>query len=533
MERLALTLVCLLATASLVLRLTLALGPLENIDGVTLPDDAYLFLDIARSIGQGEGPLYGREFTNGFQPLFAFVLAPLFWIWEGGDAPVHASLVLGALFDTAALGVLALLARSLAGGSWWPAVVIAAGWVTNHNSLRNCLNGMETSLALLCLSVALLAHRRVLSPPPDGSPVPLTPARAAALGATVGLAMLARVDSVLFAAVLGAWIGWLVMRGRLRFDGPALPRIAAWCGGAAAVFSLWLLYSWAYTGDLYPVSGRAVRFQADAHYEILNATDESTWIHIRRAAGEIYRGNLVFLLAAFAVLTAAVCVARGRTVAAVRAALGTRALVLVPLAVWVAVLFAAYAGYIHGTWFFHRYLFPVVLPVSLGLAAAFTVASHEWGAARRAGAAAVLGLALLIGGVVQPDFGWITTQGRDGNFGYRAIGQWTADRFAAGTVLGAKQSGAIGYYAHDCDVLNLDGVVSKNAFAAILADRVTDYCAEQGITHFVLWQYGADFLARYSRAAETPRVFERIETVPDVHSWGDAGTNEFAVYQLR
>jgi len=55
---------CLLA------RLWMASRPIEQIDGLTIPDDTYLSLTVARNLAAGKGPLYGEGFTNGFQPLW-------------------------------------------------------------------------------------------------------------------------------------------------------------------------------------------------------------------------------------------------------------------------------------------------------------------------------------------------------------------------------------------------------------------------------------------------------------------------------
>ena len=57
-----------LLALNLLLRCSVALRPLEYIDGLTIPDDAYLSLTIAKNIAAGLGPLYGLEHTNGFQP---------------------------------------------------------------------------------------------------------------------------------------------------------------------------------------------------------------------------------------------------------------------------------------------------------------------------------------------------------------------------------------------------------------------------------------------------------------------------------
>src|SRR4030095_357231 len=49
-----------------------------------LLDDGYYVLAIARRIGLGQGVTYdGTTLTNGFQPLWVFLCAPLFWLSDG------------------------------------------------------------------------------------------------------------------------------------------------------------------------------------------------------------------------------------------------------------------------------------------------------------------------------------------------------------------------------------------------------------------------------------------------------------------
>src|SRR5262249_47846545 len=80
------------------LRVAVAARPLERIDGLTVPDDAYLSLSLARAIGRGEGPRYGLGYTNGFQPLYVFLMAPVYALLpREPERPVHVALGLLAL----------------------------------------------------------------------------------------------------------------------------------------------------------------------------------------------------------------------------------------------------------------------------------------------------------------------------------------------------------------------------------------------------------------------------------------------------
>ncbi len=151
-------LVLLLAT-NFVLRALVAVRPLETIDRLTIPDDAYLALHLARSIAHGIGPFYGTALTNGFQPLFVFLCVPAFWLFPGDLAmPVHFALLLLSIFDTAALY---FLFRIINQEGSHPVSPFIAGvlWLLSPYVLKTSSNGLETMMAS-CLMLALFCYYR-------------------------------------------------------------------------------------------------------------------------------------------------------------------------------------------------------------------------------------------------------------------------------------------------------------------------------------------------------------------------------------
>ena len=74
----------ILLCANFLSRLVILIRPLEYIDGLLIPDDAYLAMTIAKNIALGLGPLYGFDYTNGFQPMYVFLIVPAFWIFKSG-----------------------------------------------------------------------------------------------------------------------------------------------------------------------------------------------------------------------------------------------------------------------------------------------------------------------------------------------------------------------------------------------------------------------------------------------------------------
>src|SRR5262249_25690620 len=132
-------------------------------------------------------------------------------------------------------------------------------WVFSPYALQTSLNAMETTLACFGVVLTLLALDRLR----DASGMPWV-RRAALAGACAGLATFARIDSAFLVPVgLGAIFAWSRNRdGRSR---PAVAGAIAYAVGAAAMYAPWLAYQVRWTGELLPVSGRALHALAMAN----------------------------------------------------------------------------------------------------------------------------------------------------------------------------------------------------------------------------------------------------------------------------
>ena len=247
-----------IAVAAAAVRGWLLARPLAALDGRSLPDDAYIALEIARRIGLGDGPRFGDYATNGFQPLFVWLAAIPFAAADPAalsevaalDHHVKLALGIGCAFDLAALLLLGSIVRR-GTGSEAAGLLAAAIWCVQPAVLRSAVNGLETSAAVcLLLAVWKLSLRWPVASAP--------PSRLFAVGLCVGVAGMARVD-LLF---LGVCLATASLRAASR-TAPTLAwlrRNAALALGAALGYAPWLLYSWHHTKALLPASGRAVRF---------------------------------------------------------------------------------------------------------------------------------------------------------------------------------------------------------------------------------------------------------------------------------
>lgn len=501
-----------------VVRLGLAARSLATLDRLFVPDDTYYTLSVARNLAAGLGPTVdGVHPTNGFQPLLAFLLVPFARLLPGPDGLLRATLVLGALADTVVVGLLArLLSRSRGGRT--AALAGALAWAVSPVAVGNALGGLETALALACTLafVELWCEARARG----------TSRGFVLAGALAGASLLARVDTIFVVALVG---GVELLRGHRR---GALVAAAA----ALVVVAPWWGYELARFHTIIPESGTAVREQAAVHQALyLTLNRQLAW-----AFGTLV-GPPFFDLPALRAGTASVpfvgaagfvAVASGLAYGGVRAFAERETLPLRLFVLATVALVLFYAVDVPALWFFRRYLAPAYLSITLLVAAGFGILSKDVTKRRllvaakvglgTAGAAAVLLTASRC--VVTPR----TTldAGLDGAKGYGAPAKQILAAAPSGAVLGALQSGALGYYAafasRSVRVVNLDGVVDHDAARAFREHTLDRFARARGVTHVVDWSFNlAAFRARCAQPPELRPVAEAESQDPSGAASGD------------
>ena len=488
------------------IRSYVALRPLANIDGLTIPDDAYLSLTVSRNIAGGHGPQYGGQYTNGFQPLYVFLMVAVFKAIPHDDVvPVHLALLLMSVFDTLTLLLLFRFVRRLSRSPFIP-ILIALLWIAHPRIIGIATNGLETALACFFVTWVLSYFHEYFSkgqPPPGAR-------KCIALGVLLGMAMLARIDCILLAAIVIAAFLWIQRRAQQ--IGLASAVLVA--GSALLVYAPWLVYSFAYTGDFYPVSGSAVRLMSLAAVDP-STTSASFYVSMGQAALRAVAGQnepLVYLLAGLLVVFLAF---------RHRLAMPSRGNITAIVVAWIfaASLGSAYVLYIFGPHFFDRYLHPVRVPLLLTIAllldALFPLIER---------AAVQAGVALVVAGLV------IATQCHDPYFqsllfgkdtqslGYRNLGLWAKSTFPAGTVIGGSQTGAVGYFANNLKVVNLDGVVSKPCYESLVRHENLEYVRKEGVQYVFGWKVNFAFLVRMSKGFK-PGDITDVKPILGFRSW--------------
>jgi len=230
------------------IRLVLAWLP-ERYFYYLISDDAYYYFSIARNlVSRGMLSADGITLTNGFHPLWLFVITPIFFFFQKHPwFSIHLVLTVSAVFDTLAAFLIYKTLERLGKektGFW-----AAAFYLVNPWGLLHTMNGLETAqnnffLALL-VYLSVCANREWLK------------TSWFFFGAVCGLALLSRTDNVFAVTILMVYLLW----GTRNF----LP-VAKSILVALSLISSWLVYNFITFGTLIQTSGTAYPWHYHQQY---------------------------------------------------------------------------------------------------------------------------------------------------------------------------------------------------------------------------------------------------------------------------
>jgi hypothetical protein len=461
-----------------IVRLALLMQPVAALDRLFVYDDTYYSLAIARNIARGVGPsVDGHMLTNGFQPLITYLQALLFRFELGPDQAIRGALLQSGFFGACAVAALGNLLMRLAGmrAAWSGAIVMAL----HPSIIRNDLDGLETSLGVFLSLVLLhcfLWDRQEMTRP-----------GAFLTGLVAAAALLARIDTAFLVALLG-------LHAARNWRPPHTLMLGL---AVAAVMLPWWLYSLHAFGHVLPESGLAVRRLAGLILSFSSSPLVAPYAALC-ALGRLL-GDAPYFAYQNGGLGAAM-LAAGVYYAVTQARSGSRrAWTLAMFTLVICVQMAFYAFYLRAEWFMPRYL---------GLAEAWAIAmgAHYVAGAPRlvhprkvAGVIALIFAGPALGGELLSfaKGGVAADPGDPCPKAYRAMARQILPQVPDGAVLGALQSGALTYFAPSkLAVVNLDGVVNREAASALAANQAGAYVLRAGVTHLADWSFDVGVLRR-------------------------------------
>jgi hypothetical protein len=440
-------------------------------------DDAFYYFQVAKNLAAGVGSTFdGFNLTNGYHPLWCWVLVPIFWVTSDPGLGMRVAAALWFLLAAAVPPAMYAVVRPRTGE--WGATLAAVG--TLHPFLVLHLqrpSGLETPLFALLLLIIVGAFESMMGGERGASRLQLL-----GLGALLGAAVLARMDAGLYALAAAAI---LIVRLRPR----ALALITL---GAAIVAGPSLAWNTAKFGSPMPISGRVVRAYQEKTLErtsrlrvaadelptlagryAVEGTPPAKWI---ATSGAI--GGVLLLGVGTALVAAGLLRRRGRPFDA-----------LALLSLGSAIHFAVYAF-----WFwtggeealFRLYYF---MPEGLTLAAACGAAlSPAW--ARRLAAPLLVVMTLYLALACRASFAEAPSA-REPMTRHHLYG-WVRENLPEDAVLAMLGSGRLGYFSGR-RVINLDGLVNGTEFLDALKRDDVDGFLFRSPARYVVTHRGSLF----------------------------------------
>jgi len=470
-------------TGVLILHLVIAWQPLNHLEGFPLlrgngplVDDSYIFFKMSRDLADWfAGCNSSFQLSSGFQPLIALLFIPFFSLfWNYKELPIHLALSLNALLGFFANIFLYLLLRKVCSRSI--ATFLVSVWIWSPYVMNQSVNGMETTLALLLLLVTLNYYWQINQPTPSGSRSWFI------LGLFLGIGFWARVDIAMAGIAIALDQAWQSIKDDQHSRFLRLRNIV-FCGlTALAVASPWIVFTVASTGNLIPVSGRAINQISSAlldyyhpnhqgfSYMMFGYFKEQFYIYQPMAALSNYKTWQTFIS----------CL----SLAGLILAIINRQLRALFRPVWIfqAIMLASYIIFIGGWWHLYRYLYPVYTLILLLHATTLRYLESKfkfrpW----------VFSMILFL--LFMPYSFYYTYQYSDcwsKNVPprYLSASLFAKDRIPPEAKVGAFQSGCLSYWL-DNQVINLDGVTNIEAYVHLKNKTFDDYLDEQQIDYLI------------------------------------------------
>lgn len=237
-----------LMSIGLLIRLYISWHNIELLFQKCVVDDAFFYFGIARNIAAGKGATFdGSIMTNGFHPIYALLLVPIFWFSpENPEIPVHVALTILSVFNILTGYVIFLIVRKIAGRI--AGLFGAFLWLFNPFVILISLSGVEVGVAAFFISLCIYVHleerkaERVYLP------------KMILLGLLTALAVLSRVDSVFIFITIGLDLWYLSYRkaGSL-FRSLNQPML--YCIITLAALTPWFFWNLYHFGTIRQISG--------------------------------------------------------------------------------------------------------------------------------------------------------------------------------------------------------------------------------------------------------------------------------------
>lgn len=507
MKKLDWYLLLLLSVLLLVFKFLLFNKVLIDLNTYILPDDSFYSLLIAKNIALGKGFLYGDNFTNGFQPLFVFLMVPVyFFLTPDIITPIYISLIILMVFSFASLYLIYRLMILLFKNSF-VAFTSALLFVVTPASLRNSTNGLETIISFFFFLLGFYLLYKYYDVPIKN----ISAMKYFFFGVILGFALLARIDNIfLFVAIF-----IFIILKRKEFDFNCLIKYSSiFIIGFLLIYLPYLILSYHYTGTLYPVSGKSVSYQA--HFLKYTLHSDKNFIlfevfRVIRICGSNYIINILLCILLF-------CFFYWKNKFNSFKDINLKK--HLPLIITSILFILVYILLISAYWAFDRYFYSMFIPLLI-LTSYFLFKFYLYIQSFRFKNIILVSIILILFfvNILRPGIKGFLFDNSIDLKGYVNISRYVNDNLPKGTVIGAMQTGAFGYFANNLKVVNLDGVVNKDAYESLASGHLIEYIKKCKIEYLLLWDINYQLLA-YSSVNLSDNDITLVKIIDDNKSLG-------------
>ncbi len=441
-------------------------------------DDSFYYLEIGRNIAIGKGFTFdGLHITNGFQPLYQFLVAAVFRLTQDNEAGIRFVKALEAVILAMGAILLFRLAYKLThsrGAAWIAAGVLFLPGPYGHPFGKGLFIGMESGINFVML--LFLLHMWIESM--NGR----KQARFFFLyGLVIGLTFLARLDNIFLIAGIAIHHVYFLRKK----DSPNLSNLLVTAAVSSAIGICYLLWNYFQFGDIVPISGRVqnwVSQQRSAQFLALGWFD---WV--KNTLWFIFDIKPVALLPIIGIfgLPMLVLIQKVTTRSSDAKALYDARHFSFLLVLWITSLFkVSYYSLFHqyprsgDYWYYVQEV--ILFAVCAGYVSGYVfgrLKDARWEVIARYGSLGLMALSLFSILNTKPVFEW-------------ELASYTVTRDVSRfvneeAILGAKDAGVLGYFLPN-PVVNLDGLVNDERFFEYLnSGRVGQYVLEEDIQYIL------------------------------------------------
>lgn len=439
----------LILALSFLLRLALAVQPVDVLVQKAVLDDSFYYFSEAKGFIYGNGiTSNGHDPTNGLHPLWLFVIAPAF-LGSNLDLSVNLVLLLATLLDLISIALIYKIARKFLSENF--SLFAAALYGFNFFIIAQTLSGLDVALAvplLLAIFLEFYGKKRPIH-----------------LGVLVGLLVLSRLDGVFLAAII---------LFHLLYE-KNISAAKKFFFVSAAIVLPWFIWSFVNFGTIQQSTAEAVFLHRHGVYDGPYTIPQSLnfiWNNFIRSAGTLLH-QLGFYSGANLIVKIFVSLAALAGIATMVRSWKKFNLIII----FGAALVLFYSSYMWATHI--RYFTPLMPFLIISLIAFFEKGIFSKILRPDYILPLVLLAVIMINGYLQ----W-----QDGYYQWAAPAvenlKWVEENTSSSNILGSFNSGLLSYYSNRL-AINLDGLLNFDAIEALKNKNVGAYMKSKNITYWI------------------------------------------------